>query len=42
MIPIWLITALHLLSILSAGVILLWLAVAAWRTLSDRENGAGS
>jgi hypothetical protein len=37
-----LIAALHLLSILSAGVILLWLGVAAWRTLRDRDNGAGS
>ena len=42
MIPIWLIAALHFVSILAAGVILLWLGLAAWRGLRDRRNGAES
>ena len=42
MIPIWVIAALHFVSILSAGVMLLWLGLAAWRSLRDRRNGAES
>ena len=30
MIPVWLVAVLHVLSVISAPVILLWLGVAAW------------
>lgn len=39
MIPIWLIAVLHFVSIVSAGVILVWLGAAAWRSLRDRGDG---
>jgi len=38
MIPVWLIAVLHVASVISAVVILVWLAVAAWRGRSWRRS----
>ncbi len=41
MIPIWLISVFHVVSIVSAGVVLLWLVAAAWHSWNERGNDAG-